>query len=74
MTKQDEIHGLAFWSKIQEIDLVSAILRESLVAEQAAMQLNKDLLELMRERSLVLEEYERRMAACYPSHSSAGLS
>ncbi len=65
MTEQgsDEKSTLALLNKVREIDLFSNILRESLEAERAALQLNKDLLELIRERSLLLKEYEQRMTA-----------
>jgi hypothetical protein len=59
----DETSTLALLNKVCEIDLFSNILRESLEAERAAIQLNKDLLELIRERSLLLKEYEQRMTA-----------
>lgn len=40
---------------------IGAILRESLDAERAALQLYRDLLGLVEDRSVALEEYARRM-------------
>jgi len=42
---------------------ISDILRESLEVEQAATKLYHQLLELVRDRSVLLEEYSRRMIA-----------
>lgn len=62
-SRDGETASLALLNKVREIDLFSNILRESLEAERAALQLNKDLLDLIRERSLLLKEYEQRMTA-----------
>jgi len=40
---------------------IGAILRESLEAERAALQLYRDLLALVTDRSVALEEFARRM-------------
>jgi len=40
---------------------IGAILRESLEAERAALQLYRDLLTLVTDRSVALEEFARRM-------------
>lgn len=42
---------------------IDDILRESLEVEKAATRLYRDLLDLVRDRSVLLEEYARRMIA-----------
>ena len=42
---------------------INDILRESLEVEQASTEMYKELLELVRDRSVLLEEYARRMIA-----------
>lgn len=42
---------------------IDDILRESLEVEKAATELYRELLELVRDRSVLLEEYARRMIA-----------
>lgn len=48
---------------------IGAILRESLASEAAALALYRDLLELVRDRSVLLEEYARRMIAAEERHA-----
>ena len=42
---------------------INDILRESLEVEQASTEMYKELLELVRDRSVLLEDYARRMIA-----------
>ena len=51
-------------------DDVGAILRESLAAEEAALNLYKELLTLVSDRSIALEEYARRMVQAEEMHAS----
>jgi bacterioferritin len=48
---------------------IAAILRESLEAEAAGLALYHDLLELVRDRSVLLEEYARRMISAEEMHA-----
>ena len=48
---------------------IGTILRESLDAEGAALALYRELLELVRERSVTLEEYARQMVAAEEMHA-----
>jgi bacterioferritin len=47
---------------------INDILLESLEAERAGLELYKQLLELVRDRSVLLEEYARRMIAAEEQH------
>lgn len=47
---------------------INDILLESLEAERAGLDLYKQLLELVRDRSVLLEEYARRMIAAEEQH------
>lgn len=49
---------------------VADILKESLDAEAGALALYRDLLEQVRERSVVLEEYARKMIAAEEMHAA----
>jgi bacterioferritin len=49
---------------------IGAILRESLEAELASLSLYRELLDLVKDRSVVLEEYARRMIAAEELHAS----
>ena len=51
-------------------DDIGAILRESLAAETAALNLYKELLALVNDRSVALEEYARRMVHAEEMHAS----
>jgi bacterioferritin len=48
---------------------IGAILQESLEAERVSLQLYKELLELVKEKSVMLEEYARRMIAAEELHA-----
>lgn len=48
---------------------IGAILRESLEAERAALGLYRELLELVKDRSVMLEEYARRLIAAEEMHA-----
>jgi bacterioferritin len=48
---------------------IGAILRESLEAEGAALRLYKELLSLVRDRSVLLEEFARQMIAAEERHA-----
>jgi bacterioferritin len=48
---------------------IGAILRESLEAEGAALKLYKQLLGLVRDRSVILEEFARQMIAAEEQHA-----
>jgi bacterioferritin len=48
---------------------IGAILRESLEAESAALKLYKQLLELVKDRSVLLEEYARQMIYAEELHA-----
>lgn len=48
---------------------IGAILRESLEAEGAALKLYKQLLELVQDRSVLLEEYARQMIYAEELHA-----
>lgn len=48
---------------------IGTILRESLDAESAALALYRELLELVRERSVTLEEYARQMISAEEMHA-----
>lgn len=54
--------ALNLLNKIREIDLARDILMASLETERAAQQLNKDLLELLEERTLLWRQYEQHGA------------
>jgi bacterioferritin len=49
---------------------IGAILRESLASEGEALALYRELLSLVREHSVTLEEYARRMIAAEELHAS----
>ncbi|HSF48166.1 MAG TPA: ferritin-like domain-containing protein [Burkholderiales bacterium] len=49
---------------------IGAILRESLDAEMAALSLYRELLDLVKDRSVALEEYARSMIAAEELHGS----
>jgi bacterioferritin len=48
---------------------IGAILRESLEAEGAALKLYKELLSLVQDRSVMLEEFARKMIAAEEQHA-----
>jgi bacterioferritin len=48
---------------------IGDILRESLEAESAALALYRELLELVRDRSVLLEEYARQMIYAEEAHA-----
>jgi bacterioferritin len=48
---------------------IAAILRESLEAERVALGLYRELLELVKDRSVMLEEYARRLIAAEELHA-----
>jgi len=49
---------------------IGSILRESLEAEQAGLQLYRDLLKLVQDKSVALEEYAREMVLAEEQHAS----
>jgi bacterioferritin len=48
---------------------IAAILRESLEAERVALGLYRELLDLVKDRSVMLEEYARRLIAAEELHA-----
>ncbi|MBN3753850.1 bacterioferritin [Paraburkholderia sp. Tr-20389] len=48
---------------------IASILRESLTAEEVALGLYRDLLALVKDRSVALEEYARQMIATEEMHA-----
>ena len=48
---------------------IGAILRESLEAERVALGLYRELLDLVKDRSVMLEEYARRLIAAEELHA-----
>ena len=48
---------------------IASILRESLTAEEVALGLYRDLLALVKDRSVALEEYARQMIAVEEMHA-----
>ena len=48
---------------------IGAILRESLIAEREALALYKELLELVKDKSVILEEYARKQIAVEEMHA-----
>ena len=49
---------------------VGAILTESMTTEQEGLKVYKDLLELVKDRSIALEEYARKMIALEQDHAA----
>ena len=50
---------------------IGAILRDSLAAEGAALELYRELLAMVKDRSVMLEEYCRKMIAVEELHAGA---